>query len=1451
MLKSREHAMRVSISTRLVFLSLILVISTAYEGLSTVGYHPSVSGSWWNKEWKFREEIEISIDTSDPYSIYQPIDMRIAFKERCWAINETINSVRVCCLYKGKWYELESQIYNLEFDHENIISSCRVVFLVPSFADGTERYYVYYDDSEKEKTNYPDHVTVEKGYYYYAPLPAYPFKSDYYGIREDGSIVYAVSLDGEFLGSGTTQQITKLKSNISELCSPKDADAWASFDFFYYYGNDICKYSSTFQKFVSSEILVDGNLMAKFYIESESYNRDFKTRVIYTYYYCPSSTKKIYVQVKHEALKECHVADKYPFSESCGNIGGLQTVKFSSSSIRELNFGKMFPFTHVFGETGDILEYKMDMDPEYSAESIRLISKKDDVDLGERAWASFDEGESGEAHAIIISTNKGIVYGTDERDGIQINLYEASLPNMLGLEIDGQSYFFSRNSYEVGEVDDLVIPEDFVCEYYAEFFSTYDGGYRAVDNESRIFQKLSKLMFSDYKFHTGVEKEKEGAKYNLKVCLHFAPSIPLGSVLSMISGKKIPYVVVELYHQTDMISSGTAGRVFFNIHPITGSTFVEKLKSVVSLLDLEKLSLFKSSYFQGLKPGTYLIKVYLQNPIITKNRLFLGYKIVNLNKDAVVHILCGPPVTIYVRVRDQYGKGIQNSKVILYEGNTSISSALVDTDGTAKVSVPLYVHKKFRLAVWYKGFRIYEKEIKLGLRNLFRRKIIYDVKEELYDLEVYLKDYLGCPLEVDAILILTSDLMEEKIEIRGGREEVSKFIFQDLPSSEYVLKVIYGGGFSISRSIKLDRNREISLEVPILYNIALNIFDVRGYNINDVNILLFRRNVTLKMFSGEGRFLLFLPPGKYKLYIYHNSKLIAKRPLDVIGRQNIDMVTKEELPYPWVILFVILAIVFLVGSIIIKRAGLLALPKVLTFLLCAISLTLPWWTLEGYNPVEDVKIISKIFTMPPSLTTIALSEDIIAGEFVSSGLPDIFVHLLILIVVMSLIGGILVFLSSILRRKLFFIILGSFLLFTSIIMFYYMVSTLTKVGIGSFYGEGILDMSMPGKKNSVTFFSRWGPDVGFGLSFLSLVSALFSLTMDIKTNRGRQKCVKRKNVLHILKKIMPLIGIVILFYIIVDIGPSKIIATFASLDPLYIIISSTLTLPLLLIRNFAWQRIQKLQNIHMSFWRSFRITLIGYFYAAVTPGYIGQLMRVPYMKEVTGEPVGKLFVNNFIEAVIRTFVLFIMAVFGALLIASKVPNALPSTLLVLAAFIAFYGIFASKERGETILNLLGNLFIPKRLRPIFLKFIGTFYKDFPKISKLLIPLIIEIPTWIILYTQLYIIGVSLDINVPYTHFLLLYPIANLISFIPITSAGLGTREASLIFMFSLYGIPPEKTLVLSLSGYIITDLLTGLYGFILSAVEMRSYKRDLGNLEMYMESLAGNDDIPKYQEGTK
>jgi hypothetical protein len=319
-----------------------------------------------------------------------------------------------------------------------------------------------------------------------------------------------------------------------------------------------------------------------------------------------------------------------------------------------------------------------------------------------------------------------------------------------------------------------------------------------------------------------------------------------------------------------------------------------------------------------------------------------------------------------------------------------------------------------------------------------------------------------------------------------------------------------------------------------------------------------------------------------------------------------------------------------------------------------------------------------------------------------------------------------------------------------------------------------------------------------------------------------------KNLFDRIKKFLPLIGIVLLFYLIYSLNLEDIKNAFLSIKPIYVILALLLTLPAILIRNYAWQLIQKEQKIKLSYFQSLKIFLIGYFYASITPAFVGHLMRIPYMNEKTGEPYGKLFINVIIEVTVRTIAIYIMIILGLIMVIESFPDIqffktiriIMFIVLVFTILIVVY--FFKRERGEKLFYLLVKYLIPKKFKSTYYDFVDTFYNDFPRFKQIIIPFLLGFVTWIIVFSQEYLIVMALEVNIPYLSFLLLFPVANVAGFLPITFAGLGVRETVSILIFStLFAVTREEVLVFTLVGFIVTDIFTGFIGFLVSLTEVR------------------------------
>jgi uncharacterized protein (TIRG00374 family) len=300
---------------------------------------------------------------------------------------------------------------------------------------------------------------------------------------------------------------------------------------------------------------------------------------------------------------------------------------------------------------------------------------------------------------------------------------------------------------------------------------------------------------------------------------------------------------------------------------------------------------------------------------------------------------------------------------------------------------------------------------------------------------------------------------------------------------------------------------------------------------------------------------------------------------------------------------------------------------------------------------------------------------------------------------------------------------------------------------------------------------------------------------------------------------MGVIGISIFVITFLIIGSDKIIQTFTEISPIILLLVLLLTLPKLLLHTLAWQKLLKIQKIKINYLKALKYNLIGNFYGILTQGYSGEYLKILYMRDEIKEPYGKLFVNSTIKRALKSFSSYFIVLICAIFVIPVYPQIFAGIFLYVTLATTFYWIFIKPERGKKILNFLNKYLIPKKIKKQIMGFTGSFYKDFPKIKDLIKPFLICAFVEIIIITQLYILAVALSIQIPLYIIVVLHFAAGIIALIPISFSGIGIREGVLVLLYSLYGIAPEKAMVMSISINILSKLFTGLLSSFVLAID--------------------------------
>jgi glycosyltransferase 2 family protein len=315
-----------------------------------------------------------------------------------------------------------------------------------------------------------------------------------------------------------------------------------------------------------------------------------------------------------------------------------------------------------------------------------------------------------------------------------------------------------------------------------------------------------------------------------------------------------------------------------------------------------------------------------------------------------------------------------------------------------------------------------------------------------------------------------------------------------------------------------------------------------------------------------------------------------------------------------------------------------------------------------------------------------------------------------------------------------------------------------------------------------------------------------------------------------LQRFIPLIGIILFMYILSTLDVSNMIRIFSTISPLYLILSFFSILPIILFTNIAWQVLLKKQQIRISYFESLKNILIGYFYGFITPGGFGGYLRTIYLQKKSDTPIQQCITNVVLFNVIDYITLLILAIIGTFFFAiqSSTFYSLFFVLILLICLVNF-SIYFILYRRKTLHKIVHWLFSLKFFNP-FSKASDNFelfYKNLPSIKKLIVPIFLSIFGWIIRFFIFYLIAFLFNINISFIYFIFIVAIGNIIGSIPITIYGLGTREITLLSLFSFFSISKELVISMSLFWFVLIWLIPSILGlFVVLKEDLPRYKSD-------------------------
>lgn len=281
-----------------------------------------------------------------------------------------------------------------------------------------------------------------------------------------------------------------------------------------------------------------------------------------------------------------------------------------------------------------------------------------------------------------------------------------------------------------------------------------------------------------------------------------------------------------------------------------------------------------------------------------------------------------------------------------------------------------------------------------------------------------------------------------------------------------------------------------------------------------------------------------------------------------------------------------------------------------------------------------------------------------------------------------------------------------------------------------------------------------------------------------------------------------LISIILLYYVISNANLNFIFEKIKNIRFSYYFLSQALEFLAIIITTWTWKLLLDAKTIPNSFSQLIRYNFTSRFFNTFLPTNIGgDIYRINQIRKDLNAK------NDSVATVLIQRLFGVVALFSISIVSMFFLKDQLSSNLQLIIYVFFLILIFS-------ITVLFNKKIGKKLKPYFgrikilniNKHLTTFHhtlNSFKQSKVTLLKAALSALTFhLILIVKFYFISLALNINVPFTWFLMYIPLIKLILFLPISINGIGLKENAFIFFFARTELSSAEAVSISLFSYL-------------------------------------------------
>ncbi len=301
-----------------------------------------------------------------------------------------------------------------------------------------------------------------------------------------------------------------------------------------------------------------------------------------------------------------------------------------------------------------------------------------------------------------------------------------------------------------------------------------------------------------------------------------------------------------------------------------------------------------------------------------------------------------------------------------------------------------------------------------------------------------------------------------------------------------------------------------------------------------------------------------------------------------------------------------------------------------------------------------------------------------------------------------------------------------------------------------------------------------------------------------------------------MKKYLPIIiGLGLFVFILFKIDIPKTWGLLKNADLALCALGLLTFIIMVFLKGVRWSYLLRMQGQAYSVWNCFLIYMGSLFWGNVTPGRVGDFIKIFYLQEDLKLPIGKAMPSVLVDRVFDLYLLLILGGAGILLYPMPVDPVLIKTVWIFFGVLFAITLLAFNQKiGGAILKTVFQRLMKKEHKEItdkafddFHDGMGAFYKP-----SLLIPILLSTASYLIYFWGCEELAHSIGLSaIGFTFIAFSISVVNIVSLV--TFLGMGTREGALIILFSLVHLTSDQAVAYSILILFVGSILFSFLGF--------------------------------------